>query len=137
MVASVRDAAVETSAFLWVKPLTVAWLPVKHVYLNIHNFLSPSFSSGPNGARSPAVGRVSDPELLHDEVVAWIQQVRKAVQSVSEHTGSEYNSIVQQISRTKVGTNQKGRCTRVLSQALGYRNSVRIGVFTPHSFSNT
>ena len=39
--------------------------------------------------------------MLHDDVVAWMQQVRKAVQSVSEHNGSEYNSLLQQI-RTKV-----------------------------------
>ena len=39
--------------------------------------------------------------MLHDDVVAWMQQVRKAVQSVSEHTGSEYNSLLQQM-RTKV-----------------------------------
>ena len=39
--------------------------------------------------------------MLHNDVVAWMQQVRKAVQSVSEHTGSEYNSLLQQI-RTKV-----------------------------------
>ena len=39
--------------------------------------------------------------MLHGDVVAWMQQVRKAVQSVSEHNGSEYNSLLQQI-RTKV-----------------------------------
>ena len=37
----------------------------------------------------PAVESVSAPEMLHDDVVAWMQQVRKAVQSVSEHNGSE------------------------------------------------
>lgn len=72
------------------------------------------------------------PELLQDDVVAWIQQVRKAVQSVSEHTGSEYNSVVQQISRTKVGVGQN-RCPCDLIHALGYRSSVCFGVFTPHS----
>ena len=30
--------------------------------------------------------------MLHGDVVAWMQQVRKAVQSVLEHNGSEYNS---------------------------------------------
>ena len=49
----------------------------------------------------PAVVSVSAPEMLHDDVVAWMQQVRKAVQSVSEHNGSEYNSLLQQI-RSKV-----------------------------------
>ena len=35
--------------------------------------------------------------MLHGDVVAWMQQVRKTVQSVSEHNGSEYNSLLQQI----------------------------------------
>ena len=39
--------------------------------------------------------------MLHGDVVAWMQQVRKVVQSVQEHNGSEYNSLLQQI-RTKV-----------------------------------
>ena len=43
--------------------------------------------------------------MLHGDVVAWMQQVMKAVQSVSEHNGSECNSLLQQI-RTKVCWNQ-------------------------------
>lgn len=45
---------------------------------------------------------MSFPGVLHDDVIAWTQLVKKAVQSVSEHTGGEYNSIVQQIIRSKV-----------------------------------
>ena len=40
--------------------------------------------------------------MLHDDVIAWTQLVKKAVQSVSEHAGAEYNSLVQQIDKSKV-----------------------------------
>ena len=81
----------------------------------------------------PAVESVSAPEMLHGDVVAWMQQVRKAVQSVPEHNGSEYNSLLQQI--ITVVCWDQSHCAWGPVKALDWWSSLHCGILLPHHSS--
>ena len=71
--------------------------------------------------------------MLHSDVVAWMQQVWKAVQSVLEHNGSEYNSLLQQII-TKVCWDQS-YCAWGPAKAVDWWSALYCGILLPHHSS--